>query len=340
MSLLSWVPMYIKKVVHDLPRKKIDAYYWNQLWNLVIKQGDNNTDGIKECVEGYKDLNEKMVQPYPAEGDPSMFLTYKNTKEVSLAKLNIRASAHAAEGVANEYIAFDHELNDGEHTIAKWSVKGFPMVTESTPGYMPSASYKKLNALPTALEMKNAYGFPQPRDGNARFLTVSSDADSHRSWGLLSAKVEDESSTQLKIVCEVLAYKLDGSSVTSPVLNIELPQATSTSAGLLTADQYVKLAALPTKEQLANTYLAKSDVTSLGVVKYKGSVTDEGVLQTVIESNGVATGDVYKILSQSSYGPKNTYVIRYNYSWEVFGSAAAVEFLTEAEIDALCAEMF
>lgn len=45
---LEWIPKYINIEVNDQPRQRIDASYWNGLWNRVIQQGDNNTAGIAD----------------------------------------------------------------------------------------------------------------------------------------------------------------------------------------------------------------------------------------------------------------------------------------------------
>ena len=63
MSLLSWVPKYIKQKIQDTPRRKITAEYWNSMWNLVIEQGDNNTDGIRACVDTCQQMQEKIPTP-------------------------------------------------------------------------------------------------------------------------------------------------------------------------------------------------------------------------------------------------------------------------------------
>lgn len=52
--------MQIKRVINDASRKRIDAEYWNGLWNLLITQGDNNVEGILKCVEGCNGLQEEV----------------------------------------------------------------------------------------------------------------------------------------------------------------------------------------------------------------------------------------------------------------------------------------
>ena len=52
---MAWTPKYIKRTIADKPRYRVNAEYWNGLWNLLIAQGDNNTTGIVEIMKNAKD---------------------------------------------------------------------------------------------------------------------------------------------------------------------------------------------------------------------------------------------------------------------------------------------
>lgn len=52
-----WTPKYIKRTIADKPRQRVNAEYWNGLWNLLITQGDNNTQGILELMGSANDKN-------------------------------------------------------------------------------------------------------------------------------------------------------------------------------------------------------------------------------------------------------------------------------------------
>ena len=43
---INWNPVYIRTDLSDKPKQRIDSDYWNALWNSVIDQGDNNTQGV------------------------------------------------------------------------------------------------------------------------------------------------------------------------------------------------------------------------------------------------------------------------------------------------------
>ena len=43
---LDWNPIYIRTVTEDKPKFRVDADYWNALWNSTIEQGDNNAAGV------------------------------------------------------------------------------------------------------------------------------------------------------------------------------------------------------------------------------------------------------------------------------------------------------
>ena len=51
MALLDWVPKYIKQVLNRPPRYKVTAKEYNELFNLLIEQGDYNAATLKELLK-------------------------------------------------------------------------------------------------------------------------------------------------------------------------------------------------------------------------------------------------------------------------------------------------
>ena len=58
-----WIPMYINTVIANRSHQKIDADYWNALWNLVITQADHNTAGV-EYIMGEFSAFEVIVDQF------------------------------------------------------------------------------------------------------------------------------------------------------------------------------------------------------------------------------------------------------------------------------------
>jgi hypothetical protein len=50
MALFDWVPKYIKQVLNRPPRYKVTAEEYNELFNLLIEQGDYNAATLKELL--------------------------------------------------------------------------------------------------------------------------------------------------------------------------------------------------------------------------------------------------------------------------------------------------
>lgn len=338
MSLLNWIPKYIKRTINDSPRKRVEASYWNGLWNLVIAQGDNNAAGISKCIEAYKELSQKINAPYPDDGEAASFLTYKGPTEARCSTFKVEAEAKATSGNISEHVGLKHSLYDMEgNLITSWKSNNIPTATNVTPGLLSSALYKKLNSLKTAAEMESAYAYPVPRDSNPRFLIAAAGSNSNRSWGLLKLNIVDENETSFTVKATANIDKDDGSVAEVDIASFVVPQVTSSAAGLMTPALFSKLSGLPNASKLAELYVQKADLTAAGYLKYMGEVADEAALKTVSESNGVNTGHVYKILAKSTYGPANTFVQRHQLQWKVIGSAG-LEYFTDAEIDALCEE--
>lgn len=50
MALFDWVPKYIKQVLNRPPRYKVTSKEYNELFNLLIEQGDYNAATLKELL--------------------------------------------------------------------------------------------------------------------------------------------------------------------------------------------------------------------------------------------------------------------------------------------------
>ena len=44
MGITNFIPKLIRQVINDVPQYLVTATRWNELWNLVIEQGDHNSD--------------------------------------------------------------------------------------------------------------------------------------------------------------------------------------------------------------------------------------------------------------------------------------------------------
>lgn len=103
-------------------------------------------------------------------------------------------------------------------------------------------------------------------------------------------------------------------------------EATASKSGLMSADDFSKLAAFSS----ASEYAKKTDISS--VYKYKGSVANAAALPT----SGQAVGDTYDIKAASSYGPAGTNVAWNGSAWDALGGALDLEAITNADIDEIC----
>ena len=67
LEITDYTPIYIAQTVDAAPRKTITSERWNELWNLVISQGDYNTDAIVAMIAAVLDLV-PMGEYNPATG--------------------------------------------------------------------------------------------------------------------------------------------------------------------------------------------------------------------------------------------------------------------------------
>lgn len=108
--------------------------------------------------------------------------------------------------------------------------------------------------------------------------------------------------------------------------NTTYAPATASSNGLMTKEDFAKLAAF----QTAGNYALKSDLGN--VYKYQGSVANEAALPTT----GLIAGYVYNIEAKSSYGPAGTNVAwTEEGTWDNLGGNFAIDYATAAEVLAI-----
>ena len=103
-------------------------------------------------------------------------------------------------------------------------------------------------------------------------------------------------------------------------------EATASKSGLMSADDFSKLAAFSS----ASEYAKKSDISS--VYKYKGSVANAAALPT----SGQTVGDTYNIESASSYGGAGMNVAWNGTAWDPLGEKFVMETISNADIDEIC----
>ena len=75
----SWTPKYLNITVSNKSKQAIDADYWNALWNAVIAQADNNTEGLQYVIENLVLIDWDQIAELIASYDA---LTYMTLDEV------------------------------------------------------------------------------------------------------------------------------------------------------------------------------------------------------------------------------------------------------------------
>lgn len=115
-----------------------------------------------------------------------------------------------------------------------------------------------------------------------------------------------------------------GLTMTGEVLSADvqdIPAASASQAGMMSAADYTKLAALPTNATLDSTYAKKTDITSM--YKHKGSVASTSALP----STGNTAGDVYNVTATGM-----NYVWT-GEDWDALGEIFSIDAMTTTEID-------
>lgn len=105
--------------------------------------------------------------------------------------------------------------------------------------------------------------------------------------------------------------------------NTTYAKATASKDGLMSKEDYVKLAAFG----VASTYALKSEIS--GVYNFKGAVANEAALPTT----GNKAGDVYSVEAKSTYGPAGTNVAyKADGTWDNLGGNFEIDYATAAEV--------
>lgn len=115
-NYIKWNPIHISTSIADKPKQRIDADYWNSLWNQVILQGDNNTKGVLLL----KTEVEVLVEQFAEMLDTATGIVARATQQTSLAEGHQVKAEEAA--VKSEISAKESKQ---ESLLAKsWAVGG------------------------------------------------------------------------------------------------------------------------------------------------------------------------------------------------------------------------
>ena len=53
-SEYNYIPMYIRRTINNRPKDVVTAKYWNELFNLLITQGDHTAEAIANIREAFR----------------------------------------------------------------------------------------------------------------------------------------------------------------------------------------------------------------------------------------------------------------------------------------------
>lgn len=141
-----------------------------------------------------------------------------------------------------------------------------------------------------------------------------------KGWSDLGFMMSDVSGGGLSITLHMICDQ----GVDEDLSGIQIPQASESKQGLLSADDKKKINALE------STYAKKTDITN--VYRYKGSVANASALPT----SGQSVGDVYNIEAASTYGGAGMNVAWDGSAWDALGEIFTVTAMTNDEIDSIC----
>lgn len=93
-----WNPIFIRTSITDKPKQRIDADYWNALWNSTIEQGDNNATGVLLL----KTEVETIAEMFTEAMDPTTGIIAEATRQAKLAEgYQVKAEEAAASTAQN-----------------------------------------------------------------------------------------------------------------------------------------------------------------------------------------------------------------------------------------------
>jgi len=58
MAFQDYIPMFIRQVLNDPPKFIVTNTRWNELWNLIITQGDSNSEVLKDLCDEFANVQE------------------------------------------------------------------------------------------------------------------------------------------------------------------------------------------------------------------------------------------------------------------------------------------
>lgn len=283
------------------------------LWNKV------KTKLFNKSVTGIK-ISGRTVTITKGDGSTSTQTTQDTTYGVVSKSANGLAPKLPDETGTTKYLR-----QDGTWVAPPNDNTTYSDATQTNHGLMSAADKKKLDGVETGA---NKYVHPAtsgnkhiPSGGSGGKILAWS-ADGTADWASVETTVEDIDMGGLDVL-----FKFNGKTATQ----FTIPEASSTTGGVMSRLDKSKLDELPSNHELSNTYAKKTDV--VGVYRYKGSVVDASKLPT----SGQVAGDVYSIEADSAFGPTGTNVAwTSDGKWDNLGGIFTVTELTQADIDEIC----
>lgn len=283
------------------------------LWNKV------KTKLFNKSVTDIK-ISERTVTITKGDGSTSTQTTQDTTYGVVSKSANGLAPKLPDETGTTKYLR-----QDGTWVAPPNDNTTYSDATQTNHGLMSADDKKKLDGVEVGA---NKYVHPTtsgnkhiPSGGTAGKILAWS-ADGAADWTSVETTVEDIDMGGLDVL-----FKFNGEAATQ----FTIPEASSTTGGVMSRLDKSKLDELPSNHELSNTYAKKKDV--VGVYRYKGSVVDASKLPT----SGQVAGDVYSIEADSAFGPTGTNVAwTSDGKWDNLGGIFTVTELTQADIDEIC----
>lgn len=113
----NWIAKYVKREIDDSKGKLIESDYWNELFNILITQGDNNTEGLQTVINtliegilsetGAEYISTPLLgtsEDQPAQQNVNAALLWLSTKVIALDALRSLTGTslmYHKEGVGN-----------------------------------------------------------------------------------------------------------------------------------------------------------------------------------------------------------------------------------------------
>lgn len=264
-------------------------------------------------------ISGKTVTVTKGDGSTSTQTTQDTTYGVVSKSANGLAPKLPDETTTTKYLR-----QDGTWVVPPNDNTTYSDATQTNHGLMSADDKKKLDGVETGA---NKYVHPTgsgykhiPSGGNAGKILAWSD-DGTADWTSVETTIEDIDMGGLDVI-----FKFNG----KLAMMFTIPEASSTTGGVMSRLDKSKLDELPTGSDLSATYAKKSDITNM--YTYKGSVSDVSKLPIT----GQQVGWVYNIESASIYGGAGMNVAWNGTEWDPLGEIFTVTEMTKADIDEIC----